>query len=177
MATKPNLKRDLSAVGLDDPRNSKSKRFLWPDALHRDFIAAVFEIGLQQASPCSLAEMLPTDFKICPENITSHIQTFRACMDRASSSTPYISHYSQSLLMGGQRVGGISESDSRSADLSSRSGGSKELTTIGPVAAETVKKQVDTANDVITYQKNLIQSFQESLLVSLIPHFYFNFFN
>ena len=66
-------------------RKKSSRRFLWPDALHRDFISAVFEIGLKQASPATLAEMLPMNMDVSSEQIRSHVQKFRACFNRSNS--------------------------------------------------------------------------------------------
>jgi hypothetical protein len=44
-----------SSAGQSRPR----KRFLWSDSLHRDFIAAVFDVGLKSADPKTLSAMLP----------------------------------------------------------------------------------------------------------------------
>ncbi|KAG5185197.1 hypothetical protein JKP88DRAFT_194649, partial [Tribonema minus] len=35
------------------------KRFIWPEELHRDFIAAVFDVGLKSADPRAIASLLP----------------------------------------------------------------------------------------------------------------------
>ncbi|KAG5177871.1 hypothetical protein JKP88DRAFT_248602 [Tribonema minus] len=37
---------------------SSKKRFLWPDDLHQEFIAAVFDAGLRAATPSALCELL-----------------------------------------------------------------------------------------------------------------------
>jgi hypothetical protein len=44
-----------TSAGQSRPR----KRFLWSDSLHRDFIAAVFDVGLKSADPKTLSAMLP----------------------------------------------------------------------------------------------------------------------
>lgn len=92
------LKRDLAtanSANLDDEPESSGrksargslKRFVWPEALHRDFIAAVFEIGLKEASPSTLAELIPQHLEVTYDEIRSHIQKFRVCLGRDSSST------------------------------------------------------------------------------------------
>jgi hypothetical protein len=36
-----------------------SKRFTWPDDLHRDFVSAIFDVGLKHSSPSSILEHGP----------------------------------------------------------------------------------------------------------------------
>lgn len=40
-----------------------SKRFTWPDELHRDFVAAIFDVGLKHSSPSS--KWLNSRLKTC----------------------------------------------------------------------------------------------------------------
>jgi hypothetical protein len=51
---------DSSSCGGSTPRvgggnsHKPKKRFIWPEELHKDFIAAVFEVGLRTADAASL---------------------------------------------------------------------------------------------------------------------------
>jgi SHAQKYF class myb-like DNA-binding protein len=55
------------------------KRFLWTDDLHRRFVAAVFDFGLQTITPKALFEMVKEDGPpgMTSDNIKSHLQKFR----------------------------------------------------------------------------------------------------
>jgi SHAQKYF class myb-like DNA-binding protein len=61
--------------------DSSKRRVVWPDALHRDFMAAVFDIGLQHANPKEILSLMgPIDVPATPEQIrstTSKFATFR----------------------------------------------------------------------------------------------------
>lgn len=39
--------------------NKLKKRFVWPESLHRDFVSAVFDIGLKNSTSKLLLQMLP----------------------------------------------------------------------------------------------------------------------
>ncbi|CAM9906568.1 unnamed protein product, partial [Scytosiphon promiscuus] len=55
------------------------KRFIWPEELHRDFIAAVFDMGLKKADPSRLKEVLPKkERSLDAEVMKSHIQKLRS---------------------------------------------------------------------------------------------------
>ena len=44
--------------------NKLKKRFVWPESLHRDFVSAVFDIGLKNSTSKLLLQMLPQSRKI-----------------------------------------------------------------------------------------------------------------
>lgn len=50
--------------------NKLKKRFVWPDALHKDFVSAVFDTGLKNSNPKILSQMLPASHKITTGLIT-----------------------------------------------------------------------------------------------------------
>lgn len=70
----------LDAAALE----ASKKRFVWPDALHRDFLAAVFDIGLKYASPKELALLLDEQdtAAVNSDQIRSHIQKFSVFRER-----------------------------------------------------------------------------------------------
>ena len=48
--------------GREDVQPKARKRFVWPDNLHRSFIAAVFDVGLRAASAKAVRDVLPAEF-------------------------------------------------------------------------------------------------------------------
>uniref|UniRef100_A0A6V0AEB9 HTH myb-type domain-containing protein n=1 Tax=Pseudo-nitzschia australis TaxID=44445 RepID=A0A6V0AEB9_9STRA len=92
-----------SSVGKKGNRNKKSKkedgrwskRFTWPEDLHRDFVSAIFDVGLKHASPSSIMEHMPKHEQITTERIKSHLQKYR--LHRVKSKKEFISSYEASL--------------------------------------------------------------------------------
>jgi SHAQKYF class myb-like DNA-binding protein len=72
-----------------------SKRFTWPDDLHRDFVSAIFDVGLKHSSPSTIMEHMPKHEQITTERIKSHLQKYR--MHRVKSKKEFISSYEASL--------------------------------------------------------------------------------
>jgi SHAQKYF class myb-like DNA-binding protein len=72
-----------------------SKRFTWPDELHRDFVSAVFDVGLKHSSPSTIMEHMPKHPQINSERIKSHLQKYR--LHRAKSKQEFMSSYESSL--------------------------------------------------------------------------------
>ena len=55
--------------------NKLKKRFVWPESLHRDFVSAVFDIGLKNSTSKLLLQMLPQSRKISTGKIYISIRT------------------------------------------------------------------------------------------------------
>ena len=72
-----------------------SKRFTWPEDLHRDFVSAIFDVGLKHASPSALLEHMPEHNQITSERVKSHLQKYR--LHRAKSKKEFMSCYEASL--------------------------------------------------------------------------------
>jgi SHAQKYF class myb-like DNA-binding protein len=72
-----------------------SKRFTWPDDLHRDFVSAIFDVGLKHSSPSAILQHMPAHEQITTERIKSHLQKYR--MHRVKSKKEFISSYEASL--------------------------------------------------------------------------------
>ena len=70
---------DMDADGKQISGASKQKkRFLWTDSLHQLFVAAIFDLGLQSATPKSLISLMnPRPDDITTDHIKSHLQKFR----------------------------------------------------------------------------------------------------
>lgn len=72
-----------------------SKRFTWPDELHRDFVSAIFDVGLKHSSPNAILGHMPKHEDITSERIKSHLQKYR--VHRAKSKNEFMSNYVASL--------------------------------------------------------------------------------
>uniref|UniRef100_M4B8E5 HTH myb-type domain-containing protein n=2 Tax=Hyaloperonospora arabidopsidis (strain Emoy2) TaxID=559515 RepID=M4B8E5_HYAAE len=75
----------------------KTKRFIWPDDLHRLFVAAIFDVGLKNASPKSLLAQMEAagpDTGLTTEHLKSHLQKYRLNYER--SRMQFLEYYEQS---------------------------------------------------------------------------------
>jgi SHAQKYF class myb-like DNA-binding protein len=68
-----------------------SKRFTWPEELHRDFVSAVFDVGLKHASPSTILEHMPKHEQITSERVKSHLQKYR--LHRSKSKKEFMAIY------------------------------------------------------------------------------------
>lgn len=90
--------------------NRWSKRFTWPDDLHRDFVSAIFDVGLKHSSPSAILEHMPAHEQITSERIKSHLQKYR--LHRTKSKKDFMSSYDASLKK--FRSGGVDRNSSLS---------------------------------------------------------------
>mmetsp|Transcript_34906 Transcript_34906/g.84453 ORF Transcript_34906/g.84453 Transcript_34906/m.84453 type:complete len:733 (+) Transcript_34906:137-2335(+) len=72
-----------------------TKRFTWPEDLHRDFVSAIFDVGLKHSSPSTVLEHMPKHEQITTERIKSHLQKYR--LHRSKSKKEFLSSYEASL--------------------------------------------------------------------------------
>lgn len=101
-ATGGNSKSSRSRKGKEDPKTKStasdsrwSKRFTWPDELHRDFVAAVFEVGLKHSSPSSIMEHMKQNPDVTSERVKSHLQKYR--LNRQKSRNEFMTSYDRAL--------------------------------------------------------------------------------
>jgi SHAQKYF class myb-like DNA-binding protein len=73
-----------------------SKRFTWPEDLHRDFVSAIFDVGLKHSSPSAIIEHMSSHPDITTERIKSHLQKYR--LHRSKSKQEFMSSYEASLV-------------------------------------------------------------------------------
>lgn len=73
-----------------------SKRFAWPDELHRDFVSAVFDVGLKHSSPSAVLEQMPVHEQVTTERIKSHLQKYR--LHRQKSKKEFMSSFESTML-------------------------------------------------------------------------------
>jgi SHAQKYF class myb-like DNA-binding protein len=76
-----------------DPR--WSKRFTWPDELHRDFVAAVFDVGLKHSSPRVIMDHMKPNPEVMVERVKSHLQKYR--LNHEKSRQEFITSYDEAL--------------------------------------------------------------------------------
>ncbi|KAG1683952.1 hypothetical protein DVH05_012264 [Phytophthora capsici] len=75
----------------------KTKRFIWPDDLHRLFVAAIFDVGLKNASPKALLALMEAagpNSGLTTEHLKSHLQKYRLNYER--SRMEFLEYYDRS---------------------------------------------------------------------------------
>ena len=76
--TSQDLEIDMDTKLTGGGASKQKKRFLWTDSLHQLFVAAIFDLGLQSATPKSLISLMnPRPDDITTDHIKSHLQKFR----------------------------------------------------------------------------------------------------
>ena len=80
--------------------NRWSKRFSWPEDLHRDFVSAIFDVGLKHSSPSTILEHMPKHEQITSERVKSHLQKYR--LHRIKSKKEFMTSYDAGLKKIGQ---------------------------------------------------------------------------
>ena len=67
----------------------------WSEADHRDFVAAIFEIGLKHSSPSALLEHMVENEDLTVERVKSRLQKFR--LKREESRAEFMSSYDETM--------------------------------------------------------------------------------
>uniref|UniRef100_A0ACD5Y195 Uncharacterized protein n=1 Tax=Avena sativa TaxID=4498 RepID=A0ACD5Y195_AVESA len=75
---------DLDGGDDDEPSGSKKPRVVWSVELHRKFVAAVNQLGIDKAVPKRILELMNVD-KLTRENVASHLQKYRLYLRRLSA--------------------------------------------------------------------------------------------
>lgn len=168
------LKRILSnqtsySEGGGDERDGKRRRFVWPEPLHKDFIAAIFDVGLRHASAETVLETMGKEDarclsqeKISLRSIHATIAKFKLLRERGSRS--YMSYYERSILMEGsqsllQRVDSAPFGSSSSAMENDKLALNQKLYIL--------QKQLEMVNNTVKIQSdflNLVRSSMETQL-------------
>ncbi|KAK1943555.1 Two-component response regulator ARR2 [Phytophthora citrophthora] len=93
----------VASTGEDKPPSKqrkyerKTKRFIWPDDLHRLFVAAIFDVGLKNASPKALLALMEAagpNSGLTTEHLKSHLQKYRLNYER--SRMEFLEYYDRS---------------------------------------------------------------------------------
>ncbi|XP_072977384.1 two-component response regulator ORR23-like [Typha angustifolia] len=92
---KPNRKRkdqneeeeydyEENAQENEDPSTQKKPRVVWSVELHRKFVAAVNQLGIDKAVPKRILDLMNVE-KLTRENVASHLQKYRLYLRRLSA--------------------------------------------------------------------------------------------
>ncbi|XAR71031.1 hypothetical protein NMG60_11028111 [Bertholletia excelsa] len=73
-----------SRLNNEDPSTQKKPRVVWTVDLHRKFVAAVNQLGIDKAVPKRILDMMNVE-KLTRENVASHLQKYRLYLKRISS--------------------------------------------------------------------------------------------
>ncbi|KAJ8477622.1 hypothetical protein OPV22_021349 [Ensete ventricosum] len=112
----------------EDPSTQKKPRVVWTVELHRKFVAAVNQLGIDKAVPKKILDLMNVE-KLTRENVASHLQKYRLYLKRLSA----VAGHQASLVAA---VGGRNPSYLHMSSLSglrnySTMGGSRQLPTLG----------------------------------------------
>ncbi|KAI5354000.1 PREDICTED: two-component [Prunus dulcis] len=75
--------RDEDGHDNDDPSTQKKPRVVWSLELHRKFVAAVNQLGIDKAVPKKILDLMNVE-KLTRENVASHLQKYRLYLKRIS---------------------------------------------------------------------------------------------
>ncbi|XP_017227759.2 two-component response regulator ARR12 [Daucus carota subsp. sativus] len=78
--------RDENGQNDDDPSMQKKPRVVWSVELHRKFVAAVNQLGLDKAVPKRILDLMNVE-NLSRENVASHLQKYRLYLKRISCVT------------------------------------------------------------------------------------------
>ncbi|CAN8326871.1 unnamed protein product [Cochlearia groenlandica] len=70
----------------DDPTAQKKPRVLWTRELHNKFLVAVDHLGVENAAPKKILDLMNVD-KLTRENVASHLQKFRSALNKITNET------------------------------------------------------------------------------------------
>jgi hypothetical protein len=90
------LKRNSDIIDSD---KKQKRRFVWPDTLHREFISAVFDVGLSYATSDALEDMLPVGHNANKEQIGIHVSKLRLYRNQIQSQPVDTVHQSAPLSL------------------------------------------------------------------------------
>ncbi|XP_016451610.1 two-component response regulator ARR12-like isoform X1 [Nicotiana tabacum] len=75
---------DENGTDNEDTANQKKARVVWSIELHRKFVAAVNQLGIEKAVPKRILDLMNVD-GLTRENVASHLQKYRLYLKRISS--------------------------------------------------------------------------------------------
>ncbi|XP_043807789.1 two-component response regulator ARR12 isoform X2 [Manihot esculenta] len=76
--------RDDNEHENEDPTTQKKPRVVWSVELHRKFVAAVNQLGIDKAVPKKILDLMNVE-KLTRENVASHLQKYRLYLKRIST--------------------------------------------------------------------------------------------
>mmetsp|Transcript_32587 Transcript_32587/g.71504 ORF Transcript_32587/g.71504 Transcript_32587/m.71504 type:complete len:327 (-) Transcript_32587:1142-2122(-) len=81
----------------DDDPNKRSKQSTdeWAEGYHRDFVSAIFEVGLKHSSPSAILEYMARNDNLTVERVKSRLQKFR--LKRDESKEAFMNSYDENV--------------------------------------------------------------------------------
>ncbi|XP_054821782.1 two-component response regulator ARR18 [Prosopis cineraria] len=73
----------------EDPSTQKKPRVVWSVELHRKFVAAVDQLGLEKAVPKKILDLMNVD-GLTRENVASHLQKYRLYLKKATQQAKIV---------------------------------------------------------------------------------------
>ncbi|MED6135660.1 hypothetical protein PIB30_048759 [Stylosanthes scabra] len=73
----------------DDPSSQKKPRVVWSVELHRKFVAAVNQLGLDKAVPKKILDLMNVE-GLTRENVASHLQKYRLYLKKATQQASMV---------------------------------------------------------------------------------------
>ena len=89
------LQNDLPSSKRGMQQHQRGEGQCWSEADHRDFVAAIFEIGLKHSSPSALLEHMVENEDLTVERVKSRLQKFR--LKREESRAEFMSSYDETM--------------------------------------------------------------------------------
>eukprot|EP00268_Persea_americana_P056781 TRINITY_DN6744_c0_g4_i3.p1 TRINITY_DN6744_c0_g4~~TRINITY_DN6744_c0_g4_i3.p1 ORF type:complete len:748 (-),score=185.28 TRINITY_DN6744_c0_g4_i3:819-3062(-) len=80
----------------EDPSNQKKPRVVWSVDLHRKFVSAVNQLGLDKAVPKRILDLMNVE-KLTRENVASHLQKYRLYLKRISNVASQQANFAAAL--------------------------------------------------------------------------------
>lgn len=80
----------------EDPSSQKKPRVVWSVDLHRKFVSAVNQLGLDKAVPKRILDLMNVE-KLTRENVASHLQKYRLYLKRISNVASQQANFAAAL--------------------------------------------------------------------------------
>ncbi|EJK75998.1 hypothetical protein THAOC_02259 [Thalassiosira oceanica] len=86
-----------------------TKRFTWPEELHREFVSAIFDVGMKNASPSTVMEFMRPNPELTSERVKSHLQKYR--LNRVKSRKEFLESFDTQLSNLSSKYGAVGDSE------------------------------------------------------------------
>jgi hypothetical protein len=154
--------------GNDNSSDNKRRRFVWPDPLHHDFVAAVFDVGLKNATAEHVYDLMCREDPRCAafinlSNLQAHICRLLVMRDR--SNPEYCSYYESSLNTISNTTGehvGHNGTNNQESTIALRPAGSSEESRMNQRLL-LLRRQLEVVNNTIKVQSKFLSLVKTSM--------------